>query len=55
MKAAASPSVGALVIVAPLAATGWLNLTLMEGIRNLRTTLGPEGVKEFPLPVEDVT
>ncbi|MCK4299013.1 MAG: hypothetical protein KAX80_05755 [Planctomycetes bacterium] len=28
---------------------------LMEGIRNLRTTLGPEGAKAFLLPVEDVT
>lgn len=55
MKVVSSRSVGALVIVALLTAIGWLNLALMEGIRNLRTTLGPEGVKEFLLPVEDVT
>lgn len=51
MKAVSSRSVGALVIVALLAAIGWLNPALMKRIRNLRTILGPEGVKEFLLPV----
>ncbi len=51
MKAASSRSVGALVIVVLPAAIGWLNPAVTEGIRNLRTTLGPEGVKEFLLPV----
>ena len=55
MKAVSSRSVGALVIVALLAAIGWPSPALMEGVRNLRTSLGPEGVKEFLLPVEDVT
>ena len=28
---------------------------LLEGVRNLRRTLGKEGIKAFVLPVEDVT
>ncbi len=55
MKAASSRFVEAVVTVALPAAISWLNPALMEGIRSLRTTLGPEGVKEFLLPVEDVT
>ncbi len=43
------------MIVALPAVIGWLNPALMEGIRNLRTTLGREGVKAFLLPVQDVT